>query len=262
MKKKILDCIILDPKNINAVKSHYNKFGYVVLKPLVNVKEINKISYFVNKNMNKVIMGNQDPFKSNDLILKIPEIVSLIFKKEYLKILKKILGCKYLDLQHSKFNAKNPLGGSKIPPHQDFPFFPHTDNRLLAFNFHLDGSSSQNGCMFFYNKKYNAPTYHKSKQKKIFIPNTKLKNLQIHNLVCPPGSVSIHSCFAIHGSNESRGLKRRMCVYQFRHPENKQIGGAIWKCSNLNPETMKYNDYKYKYMGKKYSGRKLWEPKP
>jgi hypothetical protein len=264
MKKKILNSIVLDPKKIKEVKTHYNRYGYVVLKPLLTSKDINKISYLVEKKMNKIMIGGPSIFESNDLILRVPEITSLIFKKEYLKVLKTILGCKYFDLQHSKFNAKNTKGGSKILPHQDFPYFPHTDDRLLAFAFHLDGSYPENGGMFFYGGKWNKPIMHQSlngNKKKFLISNTKLKKFQIHNLVCPPGSISIHSSFAVHGSNESNGFKRRLCVYQLRHPENKQIGGAIWKCSNLNPVTMRYNDYNYEYMGKKYFGRRLWEPK-
>jgi len=256
---KIKKNLIFNSTKISEINSYYKKYGYVVIESLFTNKELFRIEQLIDKVMINKTIGNTSSFETNDLIFKVPKITPLIFKKKYLNVLKKILGCKFLDLQHSKYNAKNPKGNSKILPHQDFVYFPHTDNRLLAFTFHLDGSSKENGGMFFYANKWNKPINHRNLR--INQRSKILKNLPIHHLVCPPGSVSIHSSLVLHGSNNSSGKNRRMCVYQLRHPENKQIGGALWRCSNINPETMNYNEYRYRYMNKTYKGRPIWEPK-
>lgn len=253
---------ILDPQNISEIKNQFIKNGYVILNPLVSKKELCVIENLINKKMGKLEFGHSSPFSTNDLILKIPEIVPLIFKCKYLKVLKSLLNTNTLEIQHSKYNAKSLKGGSKVIIHQDFPYFPHTDHRLLAFGFHLDGSTPENGGIFCYPKNWTGPINHVNIEGEgLQIPPKDLINHKKHNFVCPPGGISIHSCFLPHASNETQGLKRRMAIYQIRHPMNKQIGGALWKCSGLNPETMKYNQYSYSFNGETHLGRRLWEPK-
>lgn len=253
---------MFDPKNIHEIKDYFINNGYVILSPLVSKNELYNIENIIDKKMGKSAIGSSSSFLTNDLILKIPEIIPLIFKSKYLKVLKNLLNTDTLEIQHSKYNAKNLTGGSKVFVHQDFPYFPHTDDRILAFSFHLDGSYPENGGMFCYPKNWTSPLKHISTDDQdLHIHPENFKNHIKHNFVCPPGGISIHSCFLPHASNETQGLKRRIAIYQIRHPMNKQIGGALWKCSGLNPETMKYNTYSYSFNGETYLGRRMWEPK-
>lgn len=256
--------ICFEPDQVTEILNYYNTFGYVTINPLLSSDELQEVTKLVDESMGEASIGNTSSFDTSDFILKVPEIVPHVFKKQYLHILKKILGCDTLEIQHSKYNAKSPKGGSSVALHQDFPYFPHTDHRLLAFNIHFDGSSPENGGMYCYAGTWSAPIEHDDMylSSSSVSKDSKSKNTQIRHFLCPPGGVSIHSSFLPHASSEtSDGRKRRMGVYQIRHPDNKQIGGAIWKCSNLNPETMEYNDYSYSYNGKHFKGRRLWEPK-
>ena len=258
-----IDSPVIDVNNYDEAMSYYKENGYVILTPLVTQEEMQFISEKIDTIMGNVNMSVSSSFAANDFILKVPEIVPIIFKEGYVKLLKLLLGAEYLEIQHSKYNAKNLKGGSKVPVHQDFPYFPHTDDRLLAFNFHLDGSNRENGGMYCYAGKWNKPLVHTTLAQgtETQIVESEYANNAIHHFVAPPGSVSIHSSFLPHASNDSNGEKRRMPVYQLRHPLNKQIGGAIWKCTNLNPETLKYNQPIYQYRNNCYSGRKLWNLK-
>lgn len=255
---------MINPKNIEEIKEFYINNGYVMLEPLVSDSELKQIEDSINMTMGDKSIGHSSTFDTNDLIQKIPKhIINLVFKQEYIKILKALLNTNTLEIQHSKYNAKNLVGGSKVPLHQDFPFFPHTDERLLAFNFYVDGSCPENGGMFCHPRKWEEPLEHiKLKTGDIGIDPKKIDSMgKPVNLIGAPGCISIHSCFLPHSSNDTQGLKRRMMCFQLRHPENKQIGGSLWKCSGMNPETLSYNDVIYKYKNKIHLGRKLWEPK-
>ena len=264
MSRNEKDSIVFECSKKSQIIDHYFELGYVVIEPVVSKAELTEMKAHIDRAMGDASIGSTSSFDTNDFILKVPEIVPIVFKTEYLTILKSILDTDILEIQHSKYNAKSSKGGSTVPLHQDFPYFPHTDDRLLAFNIHFDGSSRNNGGMYCYAGKWGSPLgpHDFNSNDDSLMDESVLADSEIHHFCIPEGGVSIHSSFLPHASNDSvEGKKRRMGVYQLRHPENKQIGGALWKCSNINPEQMEYNEFSYKLNGKLYSGRRLWEPK-
>ena len=102
---------------------------------MVTQEEMQFISEKIDTIMGNVNMSVSSSFAANDFILKVPEIVPIIFKEGYVKLLKLLLGAEYLEIQHSKYNAKN-LKGVQRYQYIKISYFPHTDDRLLAFNFH------------------------------------------------------------------------------------------------------------------------------
>ena len=257
------DSIVFNCSKKTEIIDHFFEFGYVVIEPAVNKTEISRMKEHIDRAMGDASMGNTSSFDTNDFILKVPEIVSTVFKTDYLNIVKSILDTEVLEIQHSKYNAKSAKGGSTVQLHQDFPFFPHTDNRLLALNIHFDGSSRNNGGMYCYAGNWNSPLgrHDFTSNNDPLLDEGELTGSPVHHFCIPEGGISIHSSFLPHASNDSiEGKKRRMGIYQLRHPQNKQVGGAIWKCANLNPETMEYNKPSYTLNGKQYNGRRLWEP--
>ncbi len=252
-----------DAINTEEIKSFYIENGYAVINPVITDDELAEVRAEVEAKMGKFQLGAASTFQMNDLALKIEHVLEHIFKPEYVSVLKSILDCEALDLQHSKYNAKNPLGGSRVPLHQDFPFFPHTDQRILAFNFHLDGSSKENGGMYVYPGEWNSPLPHDDTSKGF--KEISQKYVQQKDKVyfeCVPGSVTIHSSFIPHGSDETQNeAKRRMLVFQMRNPLNKQVGGCIWRCNGYNPVSKRFNDPIQTWNGKIIEGRRIWEPK-
>ena len=249
--------------NIEEIKSFYIKNGYVVIDPIISASELDELSAEVDAKMGKLQLGVASTFQMNDLALKIEPLLGHIFKPEYVRILQSVLGCEDLDLQHSKYNAKNPEGGSRVPLHQDFPFFPHTDERILAFNFHLDGSSKENGGMYVFPGEWKSPLPHDDTSKGFKeISQCFVENKEKVYFECAPGAVTLHSSFIPHGSDETQNeAKRRMLVFQMRNPLNKQVGGCLWKCNGYNPVTKSYNDPIQKWNGEIIKARRLWEPR-
>lgn len=255
--------MIFNANKKNDIKDFYNCNSYAIIEPIVSKDELKEISALVDKKMDQFKLGSARVVDMNDLALKIEDILHHIFKAPLVSIVQDILECSYLDLQHSKYNSKDPNGGSQVPLHQDFPFFPHTDDRILALNFHLDGSSFDNGGMFVYPGKWKKPLPHDDTNLGFKeISSKHIKDTQKVYFDCPPGGITLHSTFIPHGSGEtSNNARRRVLVFQLRNPENKQIGGCIWKCNGYNPVTLKYNNPVYNLNGEVFESRNLWEPK-
>ena len=49
--------------------------------------------------------------------------------------------------QGDKLNMKTAIAGSPVEWHQDFAFYPHTTDDLLAVGIALDDSTLENGCL-------------------------------------------------------------------------------------------------------------------
>jgi len=52
-----------------------------------------------------------------------------------------------IKFHHSKLNMKASKGGAAIGWHQDFAFFPHTNDDLVACGIALDDCTVENGCL-------------------------------------------------------------------------------------------------------------------
>src|SRR5215469_77174 len=59
--------------------------------------------------------------------------------------------------QTSKLNMKSARFGSPIEWHQDFAFYPHTNDDLLAVGVALDDSTLENGCMLVIPGSHRGP---------------------------------------------------------------------------------------------------------
>lgn len=58
-----------------------------------------------------------------------------------------LMGTRDIQLHHNKLFVKPPGNGSPFPLHQDWPFFPHTDDSTTAVILHLDDATEEKGCL-------------------------------------------------------------------------------------------------------------------
>src|SRR5690348_8867655 len=58
-----------------------------------------------------------------------------------------IIGSPNVQLHHNKMFIKPPEKGSPFPMHQDYPFFPHKRDSLIAAIIHFDDASVEKGCV-------------------------------------------------------------------------------------------------------------------
>lgn len=58
-----------------------------------------------------------------------------------------IIGGPNVQLHHTKMFIKPPEKGSPFPMHQDYPFFPHERNSMIAAICHFDDAPEEKGCV-------------------------------------------------------------------------------------------------------------------
>ena len=137
--------------------SFYKKNGYLVKKNLISKKTIQKINTEINKlkkikkynffestivNKKKYLLRLQDPHLRNRLFLNLSK------NKKIIDIVAKLMGGT-ARFHHSKLNFKLPHGGEAIEWHQDWAFYPHTNDDIVEVSIFLHNDHSgrgRNGC--------------------------------------------------------------------------------------------------------------------
>ena len=58
-----------------------------------------------------------------------------------------LMGSPNIQLHHTKMFVKPPEKGSPFPMHQDYPFFPHDHDTMMAAIIHFDDAPEEKGCV-------------------------------------------------------------------------------------------------------------------
>ncbi len=149
----------------------YKKNGYLVKDNLISIKEINKINNLVKKIINKeknkkIKIKNQGGLQTynnyhfvynsnssrNKEILRLnnPQNKHKLFfdlsrHKKILSIVKKLIGGT-IRFHLGKLNFKLPnKKGGEIAWHQDWAFYPHTNDDLITVGIYLEDCKEENG---------------------------------------------------------------------------------------------------------------------
>ena len=94
--------------------------------------------------------------------IKTPHLVNPVFKDfmsspKLLGVVRDLLG-PAIRLHGSKLNLKAPHFGSPVEWHQDWAFYPHTNDDLLAVGVMLDDTTVENGAMYIIPGSHKGPT--------------------------------------------------------------------------------------------------------
>ena len=152
--------------------SFYKKNGYLVKDQLISKKDINKLNTLINKivtkekNSRRKVKdqgGNQSydnyhfVFNSNSsknkeiLRLNNPQNNNKLFydlsrNKKIIDIVKKLIGGTVrFHLGKLNFKLPNKKKGSLVEWHQDFAFYPHTNDDLITVGIYLEDCNEKNG---------------------------------------------------------------------------------------------------------------------
>ena len=120
----------------------------------------------------------------------------------------------------SKLNMKSAGYGAPVEWHQDWAFYPHTNDDVLAAGIFLDDVDAQNGPLMVIPNTHKGPILNHHNDAGIFIGGIEDaanrcdldKAVPIHG---PAGSMSVHHVRAIHGSSLNlSGKPRRILFYE------------------------------------------------
>ena len=116
---------------------------------------------------------------------------------------------------HSKLNCKPPGGGVPIEWHQDWGFYPQTNDSMLALSLMLDDCDLENGPLLVIPGSHKGATWdHHYEGRFIGAIDPAAADFDESSalaLVGPAGSVAIHHVRTVHGSADSiSGRQRRL----------------------------------------------------
>jgi ectoine hydroxylase-related dioxygenase (phytanoyl-CoA dioxygenase family) len=137
------------------------------------------------------------------------------------RILEKLLGPSGVRLQSSKINLKAPHYGSPVEWHQDWGFYPHTNDDMLAVGVMLDDAFLENGPLMVVPGSHKGPTWNHHDAEGFFCGAMDPTRREVDFESAVPlmgraGSMSFHHVRLVHGSAQNVSDKpRRLLLYEF-----------------------------------------------
>ena len=158
--------------------------------------------------------------------IKKPHLVHPVFAEfmrspALLDVLSALLGPSGVRLHGSKLNLKSPEYGSPVEWHQDWAFYPHTNDDVLAVGVLLDDATEENGPVLVLPGSHRGPTFDHHGPDGRFCgamdpARDRLDFASAIPLIAPAGSCSFHHLRAVHGSAQNRSAQsRNLLLYEF-----------------------------------------------
>ena len=164
-----------------------------------------------------------------DEISRLPQLVA---------ILRQLLGPSGVRLHGSKINLKAPQYGSPVEWHQDWAFYPHTNDDVLAVGVMLDDAFLENGPLMVLPGTHRGPVYSHHSDEGYFCgamdpTRGDLDYASAVPLVGPAGSMSFHHARTVHGSAQNMSDKpRQLLLYEYTAADAWPLLGvkdfAVW----------------------------------
>lgn len=137
-----------------------------------------------------------------------------------------------LRLQTSKLNMKSASFGAPVEWHQDFAFYPHTNDDILAIAVILDDMEDENGPLLVFPGSHKGPIYdHHANGVFAGAMDLAASGLDLADAVAlkgPAGSISIHHGRIVHGSALNQSERdRRLLFFEILAADAFPIMGAL-----------------------------------
>ncbi len=137
-----------------------------------------------------------------------------------------------LRLHTSKLNMKSAGYGAAVEWHQDWAFYPHTNDDILAVGVIIDDMAEENGPLMVFPGSHKGPVYdHHAGGYFAGAVSLAVNGLDAGDaatLSGPAGSISLHHVRALHGSAPNRSARdRRMLFYEITSADAFPIQGSM-----------------------------------
>lgn len=216
---------ILTPAQV----SQYHDEGYVIVEGLVDDATLRRMKAVLADLVEKsrAVRAHDDIYdleaghKADDprvRRIKKPHEIDAVFNEflhsaKFKGIAQDLLG-ENVRLHGSKLNLKAPHFGSPVEWHQDWAFYPHTNDDITAAGVMLDDTTEENGALYVIPGTHKGPTFDHHGPDGRFCgamdPDT--CGVDFTNAVpCegPAGSVSFHHVRLVHGSAQNTSKRSR-----------------------------------------------------
>lgn len=121
-------------------------------------------------------------------------------------------------LQTSKLNTKAPGGGAAVEWHQDWAFYPHTNDDMLAFGLMLEDVTLENGPLQVIPGSHRGPVLAHTNAEGVFCGAVDPDDPDFHGetavtLTGKAGSMTVHHVRTLHGSAPNMSDRDRLIVF-------------------------------------------------
>jgi len=174
--------------------------------------------------------------------IKLPHKISemmrdLMYSDEILAPARDLIGPD-LRLHTSKLNMKSAGYGAAVEWHQDYAFYPHTNDDILAIGVIIDDMESENGPLMVYPGSHKGPVFDHHVDGVFagaFVPEeVGLDPADAVELKGPAGSISIHHGRIAHGSAlNTSDRSRRILFYEMMAADAFPIMGSMTKWDGI-----------------------------
>ena len=215
----------------------YNEKGYLVVENAIPVDKLKNLQHVTDD-----FVSNSRDKKENDEIydlspdhspdnpklrrLKNPHLIHKTYEditKDscILDIVEKLVG-KNIRRDHTKLNFKSAKGGEAIEWHQDWAFYPHTNDDLVTVGIYLDDCYEKNGPLKIIKNSHEGKLYSHHNSENFFVGkiDTKKNKIGIKNSVSitgTAGTVVFFHCRSVHGSGHNQmNSSRPLILFGYR----------------------------------------------
>jgi ectoine hydroxylase-related dioxygenase (phytanoyl-CoA dioxygenase family) len=166
-----------------------------------------------------------------------PAFAELIRRDELLSLVRPLLGPS-LRMQTSKLNLKSAGYGAAVEWHQDWAFYPYTNDDVLALGVLLDDFTPENGAMMVMPRTHTGPIYDHIGNG-VFCgamdpTRIDLDLKQAVPLLARAGSITLHHARLVHGSAlNTSGRSRNFLLYEIMAADAWPLAGGFAPFTDL-----------------------------
>ncbi|MEP3274992.1 MAG: phytanoyl-CoA dioxygenase family protein [Stappiaceae bacterium] len=169
----------------------------------------------------------------------ISDVIAELMRSDYILAPVRDLIGSSIRLHTSKLNMKSAGYGAAIKWHQDFAFYPHTNDDALAVGVIIDDMVSENGPLRVFPGSHKGPVcdHHVNG---VFagamdLASNGLNERDAVELSGPAGSISIHHGRIVHGSSlNTSNRDRRLLFYEMMAADAFPIMGSMTTFTDLD----------------------------
>jgi ectoine hydroxylase-related dioxygenase (phytanoyl-CoA dioxygenase family) len=210
----------------------YRENGYLMVEDAVDAEQLEalrRVTYDFIERSREVSESDQifdldeghSPAQPRLTRIKLPHQQHPIFwdvlrSERMTGVLKDLLGPD-IRLHTSKLNTKAPGGGAAVEWHQDWAFYPHTNDDMLAIGLMLEDVDEANGPLMVIPGTHKAPVLSHFTDG-VFCgavdpDDPRFEKDRIVTLTGKAGSMSLHHVRTLHGSAPNRSDRARLIVF-------------------------------------------------
>lgn len=220
--------------DLDRLKTQYDQQGYLVVENLFPGAMIEKLQRETAGFVAHVAAGQLeddllDTFENDNGVRQLRRIISPekfapIYNKAMrygplVDLVSHLLGGT-VRFDHGKLNFKPPSGGAAVEWHQDWAFYPQTNDDMLAIGIMLEDCTMENGPLMVVPGSHKDTVYDHH-QNGYFVGgiNSNLLGAVLEDavaLTAPAGSISVHHVRTLHGSTTNHSDKNRpLLLYNY-----------------------------------------------